>query len=134
MPEPGAALEATAEFKLTLYVSPDDKALATSSWLMGSIARLGRINSEMFTPHQMKEMSTWGEVNVIQVQGTTDFFGHSYFESNPRVSADIIAMLRYGLKPNEPDRPLEQIAGPFWRIPARDGQAPQNTSVGQLKQ
>jgi hypothetical protein len=29
------------------------------------------------------------------------------------VSADI-AMLRYGLKPNEP-RPLEEIKRPFWR-------------------
>ena len=131
-PDPGAALEPTSEFKLTLYVSPDDKALATSGWLFGSIARLGRINSEMFTPHEMKEMSTWGEVDIIQVRGTTDFFGHSYFESNPLVSADIIAMLRYGLKPNEPGRPLEQIAGPFWRIPARDAQAPQKTSDGQL--
>jgi esterase/lipase superfamily enzyme len=132
MADPSAALEPTPEFKLTLYVSPDDKALATSGWLMGSIARLGRINSEMFTPHQMNEMSTWGEVDVIQVQGTTDFFGHSYFESNPLVSADIIAMLRYGLKPNEAGRPLEQITGPFWRIPARDAQVPQRTSVGQL--
>jgi len=129
---PGASVEPDPHFKLTLYVSPDDKALATSGWLFGSIARLGRINPGMFTPHQMKEMSTWGEANVIQVRGTTDFFGHSYFESNPLVSADIIAMLRYGLEPNEPGRPLEQIAGPFWRIPARDAQSPQKTSVGQL--
>jgi len=132
MSDPSAALEPTPEFKLTLYVSPDDKALATSGWLMGSVARLGRINSEMFTPHEMKEMSTWGEVNVIQVRGTTDFFGHSYFESNPRVSADIIAMVRYGLKPNEAGRPLEQIAGPFWCIPARDEPSPQAKNVSQL--
>jgi esterase/lipase superfamily enzyme len=131
-PDPSAALELSSEFKLTLYVSPDDKALATSSWLMGSIARLGRINSEMFTPHQIEAMSTWGEVDVIQVRGTTDLFGHSYFESNPLVSADIIAMLRYGLRPNEPGRPLEQIEGPFWRIPAQEGRPPQNATVGQL--
>jgi len=131
-PDPGAALEPTREFRLTLYVSPDDKALATSGWLMGSIARLGRINSDMFTPHEMREMSTWGEVDVIQVRGTTDFFGHSYFESNPLVSADIIAMLRYGLKPNEAGRPLEQIAGPFWRIPSNDTASPQTKSVSHL--
>jgi hypothetical protein len=58
-------------------------------------------------------------VDIIQVRGTTDFFGHSYFISNPQVSADIIALLRYGLRPNEPGRPLEQVAGPFWRVPAQ---------------
>jgi len=30
----------------------------------------------------------------------------------------MIAMLRYGLRPGEPGRPLEQIEGPFWRVPA----------------
>ncbi len=48
--------------------------------------------------------------------GTTDYFGHGYFVSNPRVSSDIIAMLRYGFKPNEPGRPLEEVARPFWRV------------------
>ena len=47
---------------------------------------------------------------------TTDFFGHGYFVSNPRVSSDIIAMLRYRLKPNEPGRPLMEIDRPFWRV------------------
>jgi hypothetical protein len=32
------------------------------------------------------------------------------------VSADIIAMLRYDLLPNEPGRPLEHVAGSFWRV------------------
>ena len=45
-------------------------------------------------------------VDIVQVRGKTDFFGHRYFVSNPQVSADIIAMLRYDLRPNEPGRPL----------------------------
>ena len=57
-------------------------------------------------------------VDIIEVRGATDFFGHSYFDSNPNMSADIIARLRYGLRPNEPGRPLRQIAGPFWRVSA----------------
>ena len=32
----------------------------------------------------------------------------------------MIAMLRYGLRPNDPGRPLEQIAGPFWMVPNSD--------------
>ena len=73
----------------------------------------------MFTPDQIAAIGMLDAVDIIQVRGTTDFFGHSYFVSNPRVSADIVAMLRYDLHPNEPGRPLEQIAGPFWRVPAQ---------------
>jgi esterase/lipase superfamily enzyme len=111
-----AVLETTPGFKVTIYVSPDDKALATSGWLFGSIARLGRIDARMLSPHQIEEIATFGAVDVIQVRGKTDLFGHSYFASNPHVSSDIIAMLRYGLKPNEPGRPLEAVVPPFWRV------------------
>jgi hypothetical protein len=37
--------------------------------------------------------------------------------SDPRVSADLIALLRYGLTPNEPGRPLVEVEKPFWRVP-----------------
>lgn len=118
-PAPGAIIPPSPGLEVTLYVSPDDKALATSGWLAGSIARLGRIDTTMFTRDQIEEIGMLGAVNIIQVRGTTDFFGHSYFVSNPRVSSDIIAMLRYGLQPNEPGRPLEHVAGPFWQVSAR---------------
>ena len=118
-PKPRAVIPPSPGLQVTLYVSPDDKALATAGWLVGSIARLGRIDTTMFTPDQIEAIGKLGAVNIIQVRGTTDFFGHSYFTSNPRVSADIIAMLRYGLRPNEPGRPLEQLTEPFWKIPAQ---------------
>jgi esterase/lipase superfamily enzyme len=35
-------IETTPGFHITVYVSPDDRALATSGWLFGSFARLGR--------------------------------------------------------------------------------------------
>jgi esterase/lipase superfamily enzyme len=113
---PSAAVEPSPGFKVTTYVSPDDKALATSSWLSGSFIRLGRIDAKMLTPREIDEMRMLGTVDVVQVRGTTDFFGHDYFVSNPEVSSDIIAMLRYGLKPNDPGRPLEEIVDPFWRV------------------
>jgi esterase/lipase superfamily enzyme len=117
----GAVLEPTPHFKVTIYVSPDDKALATSGWLFGSLARLGRIAAAMLTPHELEQINAFGAVDVVEVRGRTDFFGHSYFLSNPVVSADIIAMLRYGLRPNEPGRPLQQLAAHFWRVPADAG-------------
>jgi esterase/lipase superfamily enzyme len=116
-PNPRVVIPPLRGFHLTVYVSPDDKALATSSWLFGSLARLGRIEASMLTPDQIKLVDELGFFDVIQIRGTTDFFGHGYFRSNPRVSADLIAMIRYGLGPNEPGRPLEEIKGPFWRVP-----------------
>jgi esterase/lipase superfamily enzyme len=104
--------------RVTLYVSHDDKAIATAGWLFGSIARLGRIDAAMFTSEQIEAIDMLHAVDIVEVRGTTDFFGHSYFVSNPQVSADIIAMLRYDLRPNEPGRPLEHVAGPFWRVRA----------------
>jgi len=116
-PKPNVVIPPLREFHLTVYVSPDDKALATSSWLFGSLARLGRIEASMLTPEQIKLVDELGFFDVIQIRGTTDFFGHGYFRSNPKASADLIAMIRYGLEPNQPGRPLEEIKGPFWRIP-----------------
>ena len=115
--DPGARIPPSPGLRVTFYVSPDDKALATASWLFGSIARLGRIDATMFSAAQIETIALLRAVDIIQVRGRTDFFGHNYFKSNPRVSADIVAMLRYDLQPNEPGRPLEQIAGPFWRVP-----------------
>ena len=114
--DPAAVIPPSPGLKLTLYVSHADKALATSSWLFGSIARLGRIDETMFTPDQIEMLGNLQAVDIIEVPGTTDFFGHSYFVSNPNVSGDIVAMLRYGLRPNDPGRPLERVVGPFWRV------------------
>lgn len=103
-------------FHVTMYVSPDDEALAASSWLFGSIVRLGRLQASTLTTEQVEQIRMIGLFDLIQVCGTTDFFGHGYFHSNPRVSADLIAMLRYGLRPDEAGRPLEEVERPFWRI------------------
>jgi esterase/lipase superfamily enzyme len=116
--DPDAVIPPSPDLRVTLYVSPDDKAIATAGWLFGSVARLGRIDATMFTPEQIEALGMLHVVDVVQVRGTTDFFGHSYFVSNPQVSSDIIAMLRYDLRPNDPGRPLEHVAGPFWRVPA----------------
>src|SRR5512144_1652908 len=117
--DPAALLPPAPGLRVTLYVSPDDKAIATASWLFGSIARLGRIDTTMFSADQIEAIGMLRVVDIVEVRGTTDFSGHSYFISNPQVSADIIAMLRYGLKPNEPGRPLEELKAPFWRIGTR---------------
>jgi len=120
-PEPKVVLERMRGFRMTVYVSPDDKALATSGWLFGSIVRLGRLDEAMLTPDQIEHARSLGFLDVIQVRAKTDLFGHSYFRSNPEVSSDLIAMLRYGLGPNDPGRPLELVEKPFWRLPEAQG-------------
>ena len=114
--DPGAVIPLSSGLRVTLYVSPDDRALATASWLMGSIARLGRIDAKMFSATQIAAIAALGAIDIIQVRGRTDFFGHGYLASNPQVSADIIAMLRYNLRPNEPGRSLEHVTGSFWQV------------------
>ena len=117
-PKPNVVFEPMPGFHITGYVSSGDKALATSGWLFGSIFRLGRLDEAMLTSDQLQHLRTLGFIDVIQVQGTADFIGHSYFRSNPEASSDLIALLRYGLRPNDPGRPLEEIQKPFWRTPA----------------
>jgi esterase/lipase superfamily enzyme len=123
-PNPGAMIESTPGFRVTIYMSPDDKALAASSWLFGSFVRLGRVDASMVPAEQIGLIGDLGFVDMIQIRGKTDLFGHGYFTSNPRASADLIALLRYGLRPNEPGRPLEEIRRPFWRVPERSDAAP----------
>jgi esterase/lipase superfamily enzyme len=115
-PDPEASVEEPPGSHLTLYTSPHDKALATSSWLFGGVARLGLLQPSMLRPDQQEAIRRLGFFDVIEFTGSTDFVGHGYFVSSPKVSADIIAMLRYGLRPNEPGRPLEEVERPFWRI------------------
>ena len=59
-PDPHAVFQALRPFHLTIYVSPDDKALATSGWLFGSLARLGRVDTSVLTPEQIELASRLG--------------------------------------------------------------------------
>jgi esterase/lipase superfamily enzyme len=65
-PAPRMVFEQTPGFRLTIYVSPDDKALAASSWLFGSLARLGRLDTSMLTPGQIEQVRRLGTVDVIR--------------------------------------------------------------------
>jgi esterase/lipase superfamily enzyme len=116
-PAPRGIIPHSPEFHITMYVSPDDKALATSSWLFGSLSRLGRVDAAYYSPQQIEQLQMFGAFDIIQAGKSDCFVCHSYFVSNPRVSSDIIAMLRYRLTPNQPGRPLIEVEKPFWRLP-----------------
>jgi len=116
-PAPRAIIPTSTGFHLTTYVSPDDKALGVSGWLFGSLARMGRVNTSWFSPQDFEQARMIGLFDIVQVSNSGCFICHSYFVSNPSASSDIIAMLRYGLTPNQPGRPLIEVERPFWRLP-----------------
>ena len=116
-PAPNAIIPTATGFHLTTYVSPDDKALGISGWLFGSLARMGRVDTSWFSPQDFEQARMVGLFDIVQVPSSGCFICHSYFVSNPSASSDIIAMLRYGLAPNQPGRPLIEVERPFWRLP-----------------
>ena len=109
---------------LTVYSSPDDKALGLSGSLFGSVVRLGQLAPDhadaRLRPQDTPDLG--GLVDLIEVRGGSDFIGHSYFLSDPRVRADLVALIRDGARPGSPERPLIEIKRPFWRLaPPRSG-------------
>ena len=119
-PEPDAIMS-TGELRLTIYASPDDSALSLSEYLYGSVRRLGRADTSIYAAGideeaRLKQVSRLKGIDVVEVVGSSDLFGHSYFVSNPAASADLIGLIRYDLKLGDPGRPAEQIHKPFWRI------------------
>ena len=109
------------KLRLTIYHSEGDKALSVAEYLMGSVRRMGRLNRALLTKEQLAASRGFASfAAAIEVTDTFDFIGHSYFVSDPAVSSDLIALIRYGLEPGDPGRPLEEISKPFWKIsPAR---------------
>jgi esterase/lipase superfamily enzyme len=108
-----------SDLRLTVYTSDTDKALTVAEYLMGSLRRLGRLDETLMD----KEALAWSRgiasfTAVIQVLSTPGFIGHSYFLSDPAVSADLVGVVRYGLGPGDPGRPLEEIVRPFWKLPS----------------
>jgi esterase/lipase superfamily enzyme len=106
-----------SKLRLTVYMSEGDRALGLAEWLMGSLRRLGRLDRALLSKEQIDKVAGFaGFVALIQVTERLDFIGHSYFVADPAVSSDLVAVVRYGLEPGDPGRPLEEISRPFWKI------------------
>jgi len=101
--------------RITIYVSPEDKALGLASVLFSSVLRFGQMRSE-----DMQTQIKIGEhINNIAFidAGHTEGLGHGYFYNNPAVSSDLLLLLRYGLAAGSPGRPLILSRSHFWRVP-----------------
>ena len=99
---------------LTVYASDGDNALGVSEFLYGSQLRLGRFDAHS-NPEAMRLAPHFADLaDFISVEGGEGVIGHSYFLSNPRVRADMTALVRDNRKAGDTERPLTEIRRPFW--------------------
>ncbi len=110
---------ALAVDQATLYSSPDDKAIGIAEMLFASPrGRLGTLGIDELNEEEIGRMkANASRVTVVNFQGESTGYGHSYFRNNPAVNSDLVLMIRYGFKPGEAGRPLEYIGLNFWRVP-----------------
>lgn len=112
--------------RLTIYASPEDRALRLSKFLFRSKHRVGQLRPEDITPAAQAYFSKWGDMDLVVYEGErTDVFGHSYFTSNPDVSSDLIQLVRFGRAPGHPGRALIKSGPITWQFPKAADQ-PQN--------
>ncbi len=109
--------------RLTMYTSPNDKAIGIAEFLFGGGLRLGSADYQntravlQGTSYERFE-SDGTLMTLIQYAGEHGgAYGHDYFRTNPAVASDLVLTVRYGRDPGaENGRPLKQDGGFFWRI------------------
>jgi len=116
--------------RFTIYASPEDRALRLSKLLFRSRERLGELTPEDISEPTRDFFATLGNVDIIVFEGKrTDFFGHSYFTSNPRVSADLVELIRNGTPPGAPGRPLVRTDRITWEFPVNGARPERNQAA-----
>jgi esterase/lipase superfamily enzyme len=115
----GAERLALAVDQATVYASPGDEAIGIAEWLFASPrGRVGTVAIGDLTEVEKRRMkANAARVTVVNFEGKSTGYGHSYFRTNPAVSSDLVLNIRYGFKPGETGRPLEHIGLNFWRVP-----------------
>lgn len=115
---PEARLPRILKGRLTIYASPEDRALSVSRWLFRSRHRVGQLRPEDIPEKTQRYFQTLGRLDLISYEGKrTDLFGHSYFTTNPEVSSDLIELVRYGKGLGDPGRQLVRTGPVTWRFP-----------------
>ena len=102
--------------RITIYTAQADRVLDVAERLFGGM-RFGRLQKDDLDEREREIFRVVGNVNIIEVRGGTDTFRHGYFYSSPEASTDLVLVLRDGLEPGSPGRPLIHEQGNFWSIP-----------------
>jgi esterase/lipase superfamily enzyme len=115
---PEARLPRALKGRLTVYASPEDRALLVSRILFRSRNRVGQLRPEDIPEKSQRYLEKLGRLDLISYQGKrTDLFGHSYFTTNPQVSSDLVQLVRYGRRLGEPGRELIKTGPVTWKFP-----------------
>jgi esterase/lipase superfamily enzyme len=119
---PDARLPRVLKGHLTVYASPEDRALLVSQILFRSRNRVGQLRPEDIPEKAQRYFEILRRIDLISYEGErTDWFGHSYFTTNPQVSSDLIQLIRYGTRLGEPGRELIRTGPVTWRFPLTAG-------------
>jgi esterase/lipase superfamily enzyme len=104
--------------RAAIYVCKADEALGISSWLFGGMNRLGKLQSNIFTPEELNTLRESKTVQIVEARvSNAGSYGHNYFHSNAAVSSDLILLMRYEKPPGaEYGRPLGIDPDGFWVV------------------
>jgi esterase/lipase superfamily enzyme len=104
--------------RAAIYVCKADQALGISAWLFGGLNRLGKLQSNVFTPEELATLRQSKTVQIVEARvSNAGAYGHNYFHSNPAVSSDLILLMRYKKSPGaEYGRPLRADEEGFWVV------------------
>jgi esterase/lipase superfamily enzyme len=104
--------------RITIYESPKDKALGIALFTFRN-ERVGQLDPDDLTAEAKSFLLRSDALSLVSVADAPDFDhgnGHSYFRDSPWVSTDLLATLRYRLRPA--DRGLVQdAASGIWEFP-----------------
>lgn len=103
--------------RLTIYVSGNDKAIGLSTWLFGSLGRIGKLAFGDLSPEMQAASKHHPVMNIVDVRAKTNATGHDYFLSSPAALSDVILVLRDHGAPGEANgRPLFNDPTGFWEL------------------
>lgn len=103
---------------LTLYESPRDEALGIARLVFGR-ERSGQLDPEALSPGAREFLRGTDRLALVSVANAPGFDagnGHSYFRNSPLVSSDLLATLRYGLRPADRGLVQDPQSG-VWEFP-----------------
>ncbi len=103
--------------QLTIYVSPNDKAIGISNWLFASARRIGQLSFNDLDPAYAGVVKQHPILSIVDVRAKTIKQGHGYFLDNPACLSDLILVLRDDRRPGAQNgRPLYDDPDGFWEI------------------
>ncbi len=112
----GAERLETAIGQTTIYTNREDRALGISQFLVDGL-RFGRLSANDLSEQEREIMGQIRNVSFINVEGVDSLIGHSYYRKHSGVLSDLAILIRQGLKPGEPGRPLIRTQDNFWVLP-----------------